>query len=741
MNTVNPTHSAIAHLVDEGERATRHVHLSGTPSIPWLGFDHDMTAHLTASIEDYPLRRNWTSEEIRILELGGVPASRSLDEALSMIQSWLFFGLLESAFGAPFATRDYVRSVNGREVMDTAELRTSIDDFRTHIAAIQDIESIAKEMQETIVESLRYAAAWNERLAKFSAFGNPLAANSETFISVARLTVLVAEAVWAIGQQFPTTEPRFFIDCTWRLETGYESELKRRVTSLGWCPTLFDRMNNFVRLPASFLEYMSIYPSPKTAPNRHRKCHTLTRCQEYNVDDPSTYQAAHRQKGCQCDNVLFARESVATALEASHIPVVDADKLLTSTSDDIIRSWSPSTPFEFVAYSHVWSDGLGSDTERGLPTCQVKYLRDLAVEVSGTPYIWIDSLCIPRLRKLRDLALAQMSESYRSSYVTIVLDAGIMTRSTLESNQSQLLAVSLSTYQERLWTLSESVLSSRITFAFKNEMKSSKDLLDMSATDQHLPVIRTSLSLLDNLSHGMHAGDVTIGALQRNLCRRTSSWPTDESLATASIMGLDLKQLLEVNDDERMMRFWKMANYVPRDIIIETSLKLQRDGFRWAPQSLMDLKCDVMMDFKDRAATVTENGLRGDYFLYRLRCPGPLEWSRPFTFYPAGTNLCLHLDKQDVTTEYTLLPGDAVCFSSPLDISQPVFGAILRPIQNGVGNWPTFSYQTLAIARLVPYEKLEGAEGVLGSLIMGITGLMSSYFLRAEEAYEEIIIR
>jgi hypothetical protein len=150
------------------------------------------------------------------------------------------------------------------------------------------------------------------------------------------------------------------------------------------------------------------------------------------------------------------------------------------------------------------------------------------VKSPGTPNIWIDSLCIPRESNLRKLAISQMSESYRSSYATVVLDTGIRSCSSLESNQAQLIAISLSTWQERLWMLSESVLSTRITFAFENKLKSSTYLLDLSATEKHMPVVRTSISLLDNLSHGMHAGDVTIGALQRNLSRRTSSWLTDK---------------------------------------------------------------------------------------------------------------------------------------------------------------------------------------------------------------------
>jgi hypothetical protein len=125
------------HLVDANERAAQHDEISLTPPIPWLGFDHDMTTHLTVFIEEYPLQRDWTRGEIRRLELGEVPASRSLNETLSMIQSWLFFGLLESAFGASFRTRDYIRNLNGQDVMDTTELRICIDNYHTYLLSDQ----------------------------------------------------------------------------------------------------------------------------------------------------------------------------------------------------------------------------------------------------------------------------------------------------------------------------------------------------------------------------------------------------------------------------------------------------------------------------------------------------------------------------------------------------------------------------------------------------------------------------
>ena len=727
------------HLVDASERASQYDVISATPLIPWLGFDHDMTTHPAVSIEEYPLQRGWTNGEISALELGKIPASRSLMETMSMFQSWLFFGLLESAFGTPFRTCDYVRNIDGQVVMDTTNLRNCIDGYHESLLSVEIDDSVLRDQQEAIVQSLQYAADWNHRFTRFSHFGDPLASDPGLLTHVARLTVLVGEAVWAVGQQFPSSETRFFINCTWVLEPGYVYELRNRVISRGWCPTLFDRMHNFARLPASFLEYMSIRPCLKAAPNSHQGCRT--RCKEYNISNPKTYQAMHIQEDCKCPNVRFPVECIErTFLNGSAIPVVDCDALLRSSPENVVKVWTPSSQLKFVTLSHVWSDGLGSDTERGLPTCQVKRLRDLTMEVVGTPYIWVDSLCIPRRDDLRKKAISRMSESYRSSYATVVLDAGIKRCSTQESYQAQLLAVSLSTWQERLWTLSESVLSTRIFLAFENELKDSKEFLDMASTCLHNPVVRIGSTLLDNLSQGMYEKDVTIGALQRNVCRRTSTWAPDESLATATIMGLDLSQLLELEGDERMMKFWSMAKYLPKDIIIESSTKFAVDGYRWAPKSMMDLKCDVMMDFKDRSATVTDEGLCASFFLYHLHFPGTLTWSRTLTFYDTSTRHCLSLDRHDDTAEYALLPGDAICFPARLNISQPQLGAILRPVQHKTGDQLKFRFGILATARLDPFGDMYGAEGALGGLLMNAVGWMSSFVTRADQEYREIVI-
>jgi hypothetical protein len=115
------------HLVDPAELEKIKASI---PKTPWLGFDHDKTQeYRLVPFEEYPLQRGWTAEQLHNLRLGGFkhtdPAS-----ALAMLQSWLFFGLLESAFQERFPSRSFVleteteAGTGDRPVLNTKYLRT-----------------------------------------------------------------------------------------------------------------------------------------------------------------------------------------------------------------------------------------------------------------------------------------------------------------------------------------------------------------------------------------------------------------------------------------------------------------------------------------------------------------------------------------------------------------------------------------------------------------------------------------
>jgi hypothetical protein len=541
------------HLIAASERRNRRVDIDQAPSIPWLGFPHHVHGQALVAIEDYPLRRGWTREALRQLEFGSL-GGRSSTQALAMIQSWMSFGLLESAFDTSFQVTDFLRSdKDGKSIVQTAHLRDWIDEFHSRVHGSQSLNSAAvRQQRQRLVRSVKYAAFWNQRLFEMQTEAEATWTDSELFGPVTRLIILIAEAVWAVGQRVPSLETRPFIDYDWFIMDANDRDLRERVARRGWCPSMYDKVKDLSRTPSSVLEYVSLVSPFREARKRHRDCST-DGCVEYNTKD-FEYPTEHRVNGCECERVIPPVEAVKNALLHGTIPVINGLSLVHQHSDEVVYAFLPGDAqgiaVKYVAISHVWSDGLGSTTEKGMLKCQVEYLLQLALEVGGTPFIWIDSLCIPEDKKPRKLAISRMAETYGAAHRTNVLDSGIAQCDSRLSLETKMLALSLSTWQERLWTLQESSLSREVEFVFKNEVVSAYTLLNENAQQIHRPINGIFHLLLDNLSYWVHNNQVTMGGLQRNLYRRTSSKPDDESLAVAPFLKIDVLPLLQVDGEE-----------------------------------------------------------------------------------------------------------------------------------------------------------------------------------------------
>ena len=75
---------------------------------------------------------------------------------------------------------------------------------------------------------------------------------------------------------------------------------------------------------------------------------------------------------------------------------------------------------------------------------------------------------------------------------------------------------------------------------------------------------------------------------------RSTSKPEDEPICTASLLGLDLQQILDASGvDERMMKFYQLLDEIPTAIVFAEfgvpdflSKNISTAPYRWAPRSL-----------------------------------------------------------------------------------------------------------------------------------------------------------
>lgn len=599
----------------------------------------------------------------------------------------MFFGLLESAFNTRFNIQDFlVTATNGQRVIQTAYLRTWIDNYHSTVILHPPVDPDQQRTQKKkLVESLEYAAFWNQRLVDMESDEprrSPLP-SSELFGPVTRLITLVAEAVWAVAQLCPSPDERSFIDCDWSISQVNDRALRDRVRARGWCKSLYDKVKNLSRTPTSFLEYVSLVPPQEDQVGQHQRC-SLDECVQYNIDE-SQYQTMHRLDGCQCRKLSPPLGDVNNALRHNEIPVINAPSLLGLDSEAIIQGHSPHRRLDFVAFSHVWSDGLGSTTEDGIPECQIQYLMETSLCTAGTPMFWIDSLCIPRDRGTRKLAISMMSKTYSSASATVVLDKRIKKCDFKRSLETKMVALSLSTWQERLWTLQESSLSKRVVFMFQNDLVLAETILDESGVKIHRPVVGTAHLLLDNLTNWVLTDQVTVGGLQRNLYRRTSSKSDDECLAVALFLNIDVRPLLEVEGEERMIHFWNEVQHVPKGIILHNLDKISRDGYRWAPRSIMNQKQAIVLDLKDKSATVTKSGLKARYWVYKLPTQFHVLQHRESTFYDPLSDCCLKVLEVGTASNISLQSNSVVVVENELiPSSQTHLGVLLHRVSDGI---------------------------------------------------------
>jgi hypothetical protein len=275
------------------------------------------------------------------------------------------------------------------------------------------------------------------------------------------------------------------------------------------------------------------------------------------------------------------------------LPTLDILDILKNRGTPLINSDGVTAyddSVEYVAFSHVWSDGLGSNTESSLPECSVNWLCNLAVRcksegICKSDLFWIDSLCIPKSKDLRKTAIAKMADIYSKVSTTIVIDQSLSRLGVHEvETETILVRIATSPWSRRMWTLQEGILSKNLHFLVNDGFISAMQIMERAMFDSLLtPIsVQCGLELFDLVKARRQPG-YSVGRLINQLRYRTTSRSGDKLGCLGAIMELDVDRLLEFDGQERALQFWKMVGTVPADIVVTPGERLTQEGFRWAP--------------------------------------------------------------------------------------------------------------------------------------------------------------
>ncbi|KAL6718132.1 hypothetical protein ACLMJK_004219 [Lecanora helva] len=347
------------------------------------------------------------------------------------------------------------------------------------------------------------------------------------------------------------------------------------------------------------------------------------------------YRTKHTSDCLGCEDVSIDDQELASTLQRRQIPRACLRMSEPASTLPIGLHVVESGPY--IAISHVWSDGLGNPKANSLPTCQLLRLYKMAIGLDveffgGNPSLWIDSLLVPVGKGAeKKIALSSLCEYYRAAEKVLVLDSDLMQASRACTEEELLARVLYSTWMRRLWTLEEGILSYKnLVFQFRDGIV---NLSDLTHSERFLARVSTvgnvlyeslrlSLPDLTNYPRSSSEKDLLQSQIFTKLLPaleyRSTTKAADEPLCIAHILELDASRLVIIDDAElRMREFIQMLAErgctFPRGLLFTKEPKLQLDGFRWCPTSLMafereDIEC-LMREASKKYAKLLDKGL------------------------------------------------------------------------------------------------------------------------------------
>lgn len=329
-----------------------------------------------------------------------------------------------------------------------------------------------------------------------------------------------------------------------------------------------------------------------------------------------TYRTMHVE-GCNgCDYMGANPSEILRILQNGSVPLVvsiDPDDETDSPEEILLVESGATTENHYVAISHVWSDGLGNPKENALPRCQMRRLSRLVQSLPGAEsdlvLFWIDTICCPPdstgQAEAQGLAIQMMARTYHDAQAVLVLDEWLcMTDSSCMRDSELLLRIIASNWNSRLWTFQEGALARKLIFQFADkayDMRSGWNNFTRQGSDTCMerlilePAINDKVGDLLRFRGSESSMPEKLESLVSALQFRSTSVAPDEAICISNLLGIDLKKVMDGSPETRMERLWKLVHEVPPTFAWRKWPRLDADGIRWAPRSMLcsSLNTDV----------------------------------------------------------------------------------------------------------------------------------------------------
>ena len=416
----------------------------------------------------YPLQKSLPSFIEDVFDL-------PIADLLSALQSWLFFGLMTEIFeavGVVIFCEDFILEEDGSKYVTAKPLRCYLWYCIGNIKNMlyDDVEGTVEyvdrsfgrridsgEIPNRINNAIRIA---NDVVNEILDRRPDVTSNPELGALLLSLMCLIetlgdSRLNWDI---FPDN----FRTVVWKPDPV--PLLTDLLVNAGWCHQGINSLYNRC-LYISMLYFITFF-NQRTQGRDHTEC-TLQVCKMDTINR-ATYVTKHVGT-CNCQPVgIEVASQTQDILERGEIPLLSVSSSGLGIS---LAVKSASDVVHFVAISHVWSDGLGNPHTNSLPSCQLLRLQSLVNNLypntSEQKWFWIDTLCVPINRSIRNIAIRRMVSVYQSADLVLVLDSALLS-STLNASKTEVLArIKSSSWAQRLWTFNEGILARRFRLVFQ----------------------------------------------------------------------------------------------------------------------------------------------------------------------------------------------------------------------------------------------------------------------------------
>ncbi|KAF9432738.1 hypothetical protein BGZ76_010389 [Entomortierella beljakovae] len=311
--------------------------------------------------------------------------------------------------------------------------------------------------------------------------------------------------------------------------------------------------------PSALFHFIARCDHLATAQKLHETCDDLCRLAQ-SVENH--LQPGHLKKGCEC---LIKRFE----------PIETSELVLFDTVSQQLIQLKSKVPY--VAVSQIWFQGIFGQNSRTCGKCSLNILEN-ACTIIGARYVWIDTLCMPTSKRLREDVVRQLRDIYLNADATLVVDAGLMmtaAKSTLDLS----LAIFLSDWSSRVWTLQEGVLASKLLFYVRGQV--------VSLPQVNFPVwIQDPRSLVPSQLLGAYG--LQTNGLNQSLdtvldlaAGRQTSWPQDYLYGLSALLPYPPKRHDNLHLVARDIA--GMYSQVDLGILLSPYPRCEIENYRWMP--------------------------------------------------------------------------------------------------------------------------------------------------------------